>query len=208
MNISEYIWVRFNRITITGYSHTTHSWVYVSYLCDCWKSKITLLSRIRRWIKSCWCYKPYQATHWMYWTKLYKVFDSIKQRIYNPNHEFYSNYGWRWLTCEWSNFNEFYKDMGDSYKDGLSIDRINNDIWYSKENCRWITMDAQQRNRRNNVVYSAWWLSMCLSEWSRYLWMSRYRSERLLQKGWSQLDFIMLMDWCDLKTAINKLSHI
>ncbi len=27
------------------------------------------------------------------------------------------------------------------------------------------------------------------------------------QKGWSQIDFIMLMDGCDIKTAITKLSH-
>lgn len=206
MHIDQYIWARYGMITIIWYSHSDRQWVYIRYRCDCWKEKVTRFARVVN-IASCWCDKSYQVTHWMYWTKIYKIYDSIKQRIYNPNHKFYKDYWWRWLTCQWNTFEEFYKDMWWAYLPWLSIDRINNDIWYSKENCRWITMDAQQRNRRNNIVYSVWWLSMCLSEWSRYLWISRYRSERILQKGWSQIDFIMLMDGCDIKTAITKLSH-
>ncbi len=43
-------------------------------------------------------------------------------------------------------------DLVNSYKEGLSLDRINNDLPYSKSNCRWITMLEQQSNKRNNVL--------------------------------------------------------
>lgn len=74
----------------------------------------------------------------------------MKRRCLNKNVDNYSRYGGVGVTVskEWMSFVNFYKDMGKSYKLGLSLDRIDNDKGYSKENCRWIPLEEQSRNRR------------------------------------------------------------
>ena len=62
----------------------------------------------------------------------------------------YQNYGGVGITLEdsrWLNFKEFWADMGDTYVDNSSLDRIDNSRGYSKENCRWATKNLQQHNR-------------------------------------------------------------
>ena len=47
-----------------------------------------------------------------------------------------------------NSFEEFWKDMGPSYQAGLDLDRENNDLGYSPENCRWTTRAINCRNKR------------------------------------------------------------
>ena len=87
-------------------------------------------------------------------TKTYNVWSSMKKRCLDNTHEQYKNYGGRGITVckEWlESFDNFLKDMGEK-PDGLSLDRIDNNGGYSKDNCRWATQDEQNRNRRTNVL--------------------------------------------------------
>ena len=68
-----------------------------------------------------------------------------------------------------------YEDMSKSYKEWLTLDRIDVKWSYCKENCRWATMKEQQRNRGNNVRYK--W--KCLSEYREQIWMSKWVFDRL-----------------------------
>jgi|SaaInlV_200m_DNA_6_1039755.scaffolds.fasta_scaffold43351_2 hypothetical protein len=82
----------------------------------------------------------------------YKVWDSMIQRCGNKSHKAYDNYGGRGISVcsEWQDFENFYADMGD--KEGLTLERLDNDKGYSKDNCKWVTMTDQARNRRTTKL--------------------------------------------------------
>jgi hypothetical protein len=74
----------------------------------------------------------------------------MKGRCLNPTDDAYSNYGGRGIKiCQrWiNNFDAFLEDMG-SKPEGTSIDRIDNDGHYTKDNCRWATVHQQASNKR------------------------------------------------------------
>jgi hypothetical protein len=82
---------------------------------------------------------------------LYHVWNTMKQRCYNPNATNYKNYGGRGIVVcdEWHDFQTFLADMEPSYLGiGYHIDRINDNGNYCKENCRWLK--ASENIRRAN----------------------------------------------------------
>lgn len=83
----------------------------------------------------------------------YRSWMGIKQRCYYKNHIEYHRYGGRGISmCElWRNdFVNFFNDMGEC-PDGYSIDRIDNDGMYCKENCKWSSKAEQSANTSRNV---------------------------------------------------------
>jgi hypothetical protein len=84
------------------------------------------------------------AIHWCW--------KAMKRRCYNPNHRAYKWYGGRGIrVCEeWLKFENFYRDMKDGYKKGLTLDRIDHNGNYTKENCRWLT--KSDNSKRDSYV--------------------------------------------------------
>lgn len=81
---------------------------------------------------------------------------SMITRCTNPNAKNYANYGGRGITVcdEWRTFSNFFIwSINNGFKPGLSIDRIDVNKGYSPDNCRFITMEQQQQNRRNNRYF-------------------------------------------------------
>lgn len=89
-------------------------------------------------------------------TRLYTIWQQMNQRCENSNLAGFKNYGGRGIrVCEeWRDsfvrFAEWATKSG--YDSKLQIDRINNDLGYCPENCRWVTCLVNQNNKRTNCV--------------------------------------------------------
>lgn len=81
----------------------------------------------------------------------YKSWRNMMKRCSYEKDIGYDNYGGRGITvCEqWKDFMNFYKDMGDR-PEGMSLDRIDVDGNYCKENCKWSENIEQSENTRVN----------------------------------------------------------
>lgn len=87
-------------------------------------------------------------------TKFYQVWKTMKSRCSNPNATCYENYGGKGIkVCgEWADFEAFHRDMFSGYKEGLQLDREDNDSDYNKDNCRWVTPIENANNKSNNAT--------------------------------------------------------
>jgi len=84
----------------------------------------------------------------------YYSWEAMKNRCSNPRSPKFLDYGGRGIkVCDrWMfSFENFLEDMGER-KEGLTLDRINNDGNYEPGNCRWATKKEQQRNKRTNKL--------------------------------------------------------
>ncbi len=118
------------------------------YRCYCGKEFEAQIQSINDGnTKSCGCLKN---THNLSNHRLYKIWHNMIQRCTNPKNTFYENYGERGIKVsnKWLDISNFINDMYPSYQEGLSMDRIDNNKGYSKDNCRWTTRSIQSRNTR------------------------------------------------------------
>jgi hypothetical protein len=125
--------------------------------CSCGKSIETYAISLYLGTQSCGCIQreitSKRATvHGKYGIPEYLVWAAMKRRCNNTKTKDYPGYGGRGIkVCkEWDSFDQFIIDMGQRPTSKHSIDRINNDEGYSKDNCRWATAKEQANNTRRN----------------------------------------------------------
>lgn len=128
-------------------------------VCQCGKTKLVRPNNLTSGrVKSCGCLPIEQGknfrTHGMTGTHTYKIWAGILQRCNNPNATRYERYGGRGIkVCvEWSSFEVFLSDMGKCPSSNHSINRIDNNGDYTKDNCEWVLNSEQYVNKENTIV--------------------------------------------------------
>lgn len=94
------------------------------------------------------------------------IWSFMIRRCEDKNNKRYGKRGIK-VCREWYSFENFYNwAVNNGYQNNLTIDRINNDGNYEPSNCRWITIEEQQRNKSNNCLITYNNKTCCIKEWS------------------------------------------
>lgn len=190
------------RLTIVGmYREKGTSRKYLHVTCSCGRKKAVRYSSIIDGdTRSCGCLAKELAaarvtTHNLSNHRLYSVWRGMVSRCTVVTQADFKHYGGRGIkVCDrWATSVEaFIEDMGDSFVEGLEIDRIDNDGNYCLDNCRWATRRQQVLNRRQmgtafDTHYLTWGgETMCISEWADVTGINRATiGDRVTKLGWS-----------------------
>lgn len=165
-------------------------------VCDCGKQVDVTTSHLKDGhTKSCGCLKhdtKAQLKHGMSHSKIDEIYKGMKARCYNKNSKAFPRYGGRGITIcdEWlSDKKKFFEwAFENGYKDGLTIDRIDNDGMYEPSNCRWSTYKVQANNTSKNRRVKWNGESHSLAEWQDILGISQKTIGYRLRRGWTVAD--------------------
>ena len=166
-------------------------------ICVCGGKTTVASSSLRKnYTKSCGCLqretigmvaRKVLTKHGMKGTRLYSIWRNMKTRCENPNSNRYKHYGARGITycVEWGMFEPFMEwALENGYDDDLTLDRKNNDMGYSPDNCRWANWITQENNRGNNTVLEIGNECHTLQEWSRISGIGFSTIQVRLKLGW------------------------
>lgn len=195
-DVNDIVGKKFNNLTVLKFSHSKVNYLkngskngYTHfYLCQCKCGNQIIVARhhlIFNHTQSCGCLS---IKHNLTNTRLFRIWTGMFTRCYNKNSIKYKIYGGRGIiVCkEWQEFEPFYNwSMSNSYKEGLSIDRIDVNGNYEPSNCRWVNMKTQQRNRTNNYLITFNNQTHPLNEWAEILNIKRETLKTRLNSGWS-----------------------
>jgi hypothetical protein len=129
-----------------------------------------------------------KTIHGMSHSRLYQIWNAMKQRCSNPNAISYPRYGGRGITVcqEWQDSFAAFRDWAVShgYSDNLTIDRIDNDGKYEPLNCRWVTKKEQQNHTSYNRLYTYKGEKLNVMQWAEKTGMSPNTLYKRLMRGW------------------------
>jgi len=167
-NVGKLTITKFNGINLDGRS----LW---EAKCECGNTKIVVGKEFKRGKggKKCdACHiedkRQRAITHGETYSPLWNMWKTMKSRCDNKNRDGYKNYGGRGITYDssWEQYKNFKKDMLDKYKyanrkfekdSSLSLERIDVNKDYYKDNCCFIPLKQQAKNKRN--TWNFWALS-------------------------------------------------
>jgi len=174
---------KFGKLTVIGEPKFKHfastvrrggkwRWV-VSVACECGVQKIMLCQNILISL-SCGCVglerrNAATSIHGGCGTSLYSTWAGMLSRCRDKGHKNFRHYGGRGIVVcdEWQDFTAF-RDWAEAndWQLGLEVDRKDNDAPYSPGNCRIVTHQINNRNKRTSRILTAFGESKCLIEWT------------------------------------------
>lgn len=151
----------FGKLTALNFDYTDGKYSYWLCECECGNlTKVRISSLINGSTKSCGCIHIEQlikrSTKHGYskrgnTLRIYNIWCLMRRRCNNSTSKDFKYYGARSIKIcnEWSNFEIFHTwALSNGYSENLTIDRINNNGNYEPNNCRWVSMEIQNKNKR------------------------------------------------------------
>lgn len=202
-------WLKFWRRTTLwehDYRPVWKQWLYKWFefvSCECGeKRRVLKTDLIKKHSTSCWCYnkdllREKNTKHWDSKTKFYQHYRKAKQRCECETDEHFYWYWARWIKFGWGTYEDFKRDMYPSYlshceefwEGNTSLDRVNVDWDYNKENCARVTKSENcWQHKRTNRKYKYW---ISADEISKLTWLSKekiyYKFCREYDKNFAKL---------------------
>lgn len=173
-------------------------------ICDCGNIHDANSAELKKGkTKSCGCLRKELAkenvkkslekviTHGLANHRFYHTWHQMNKRCNNPKCNGFENYGGRGIiVCDEWKYDpvEFltWCDSQESIPKGYTLDRINTDDNYRPENCRFVSMKEQERNRRNNRIIEYNGEKMCFTEFvEKYGLVSLHTARTRIRRGWN-----------------------
>ena len=193
MSVKNSIGERFGRLVIVGMAtKSKHGHTRWLCRCECGKTIEAFQYNLRSGAsKSCGCVRPGPVTHGHTKggkvSRAYNSWASMINRCGTPSNKYFCNYGARGIkVCDrWrESFAAFLEDMGEP-GDDMTIERVDNNGNYEKDNCRWATRKEQNRNKRNNRMLTYQGRTQCVADWAEELALRPRTIWSRLRIGWT-----------------------
>ena len=152
--------------------------------CDCGNERVVRgIALSSGNTKACGCLN---RPHGMTGTREYGTWMNMRFRCSNKNHPRFKSYGGRGISFDprWESFESFLDDMGPCPSKKHSLDRVDNNGNYCKENCRWATPTEQARNKGNTRLVTHNGETKCLSEWAEGANITPSHLSSRIRNGW------------------------
>lgn len=187
----KYVGKTFNYLEVMDIKRVD-GYAYAICKCVCGNKKSIRLDHVLTGnTKSCGCKKyfnkkPTNVKHNESRTRLYKIWVGMKGRCFNPRNSEYKNYGGRGITVcdEWLDYISFRNwAINNGYTNELTIERINVDLGYCSDNCKWIPLKEQLRNTTRTIYITYNGETLCANDWAKRFGIPHNSLVRRFRKG-------------------------
>jgi hypothetical protein len=168
--------------------------------CECGNEAVASSANLMNGhTKSCGCLRADRcreifSTHGLEHTRIYGIWSDMKNRCQNKRNIEYHRYGGRGISIcdEWKDDVIAFFDwaMANGYREGLTLDRRDNEGNYDPSNCRWVDRKTQQNNRRNSIYITVNGVTLPCAEWARRTGIPKNTIRNRLIMGWSAAEAV------------------
>jgi len=187
---------RFGKLSIFGPQFSKRingkSVMFTMVVCDCGVAKEVRIGNLTSGsTNSCGCLGSKKSserlmTHGQSGTDLHSRWSAMHERCKGYKERDRKRYTERGITVcpEWSSFETFRDEMGEPPSSSHTLDRINNDAGYSKENCRWATKEEQSNNKSSSVFIEHEGIRKTVAQWARDKGVCQKALMYRIKAGW------------------------